>query len=58
MIAVVNCDFVIFVINVDIHVPSRAPGKPQAKEVTSTHIELSWTKPIIPTDEEIMMYAV
>ena len=54
-----NCSFVIFIINVlDIHVPSRAPGKPQAKEVTPTHIELSWTKPITATNEEIMMYAV
>ena len=54
-----NCSFVIFVINIlDIHVPSGAPGKPQAKEVTPTHIELSWTKPITATDEEIMMYAV
>ena len=51
--------FVIFVINIiDIHVPSGAPGKPQAKEVTPTHIELSWTKPVTATDEEIMMYAV
>ena len=49
-----NCNFC----NQDIHVPSGAPGKPQAKEVTPTHIELSWTKPIMPTDEEIMMYAV
>ena len=58
MIAVVNYGFVIFVINIDIRVPSGAPGKPQAKEVTSTHIELSWTKPIKATDEEIMMYAI
>ena len=37
---------------------SGAPGKPQAKEVTSTHIKLSWTKPITFADEEVLMYAV
>jgi hypothetical protein len=46
------------VINIGVHVVSGAPGEPQAKEVASTHIELSWTRPITLTDEEIIVYAV
>ena len=36
---------------------SGAPGKPQATEVTSTHIKLSWTKPDF-NGEDVIMYAV
>ena len=47
-----------FVINIGGRIVNEAPGKPQAKEITTTHIELSWTKPVTPADEQIIMYAV